>query len=459
MTNICNFCLKTFKNTYTLKNHQETASYCLKIQDKIVHKTQEKIRETKKTFDCKACEKIFTTKNSYLEHLKICKEIKNQDIKKLTLKIDEKDKELEELKIKFEEQKIEINNLKFIIEFYKSDHILVQEMAKEPKNTNTNTTINNKYLSLAPLSLTKSEIKEQVNNNFLIENFLRGQEGVADFAYNNFLLDDEGNSKYLCNDVNRYTFTYKTKDGELNKDYKANNLTNLICADVINKSSIISKTGIENSEDYNDKVLYVKNMEEIKNLKDNNSKFAKQLSILTTSKINMILQEENTEPFIEQEEDEEYIESCSEDENNELLPLYNKYMEEKSEILTIEHIKEGVNGFIDFGLKNVFNNRLKYDNNGFIYIDKFNRLTIDKTGDNICERFFKAMYRKTFIECEKYENELKNKLKKEFKNETIDTIQIYENIHEIKKYVCQIKKGETNSFLEEFICTLIERLK
>ena len=29
MTNICKFCAKNFKNTYTLKNHQETAIYPL----------------------------------------------------------------------------------------------------------------------------------------------------------------------------------------------------------------------------------------------------------------------------------------------------------------------------------------------------------------------------------------------------------------------------------------------
>ena len=82
----------------------ETKGYCLKLQNKIVDK---KI-QTAKTFECKACEKIFTTKNSYLEHLKICKEIKNQDIKKLKLKITEKENEFEELKNQFDEQNLKI---------------------------------------------------------------------------------------------------------------------------------------------------------------------------------------------------------------------------------------------------------------------------------------------------------------------------------------------------------------
>ena len=148
-----------------------------------------------------------------------------------------------------DEFKAENNTLKSMIDLYKSDHKIIQEMAQVPKSSTTNINSNNKYLSLTPFSLTKSEIQEQVNNNFLTENFMRGQEGVADFAYNHFLLDEHGNSKYLCNDPNRYTFTYRSKDGELNKDYKATNLTNLICEDVINKSTIISRSGLETSEE------------------------------------------------------------------------------------------------------------------------------------------------------------------------------------------------------------------
>ena len=462
MSHVCEFCTELFKTSYVLKKHQITAKYCLKIQGKYEEKKKEKKEEKK--FECEACLKILTTKNGYTDHIRICKEIKRQEEKK-------KDDELEELKFKLDEFKAENNTLKSMIDLYKSDHKIIQEMAQVPKSSTTNINSNNKYLSLTPFSLTKSEIQEQVNNNFLTENFMRGQEGVADFAYNHFLLDEHGNSKYLCNDPNRYTFTYRSKDGELNKDYKATNLTNLICEDVINKSTIISRSGLETSEEYDDKVLYVKNMEEIKNLKENNNKFAKKLSMLINTKLDMILQDE-TPPIeidytqIEDDEVDYILESCSEDEKPEEYPLHNKFMEEQSEKLTIDDIKQGVDGYVNFAIRYVFKNRLKCVNNVFQYIDKYNRPTIDKTGENICERFFKAMYRKTIIECEKYEEQLKNECK-EYKskltpeeignNENIDSnIKSYENIRMIKKEIYDIKKGDSTQFLDEFIDGIVE---
>lgn len=470
MENICNFCLKSFKTVYVLKKHQSTAKYCLKMQGKI--------KEKGKEFKCDACLKIMTTKNSYSEHLKICKEIKNKEIRDKEEEIRKLKNKNIELKNAFEtknkEKDKEINDLKLEnlslkskLELYKSDHELVHELAKQPKNTN-NISNNNKYMYLTPFSLTKSEIEEQVNNNFLKENFLKGQEGVADFAYNTFLIDENGNSKYVCNDPNRCTFTYKTKNGKISKDYKASNLTNLICEDVINKSSIISKQGIEEAED---KMIYVKNMEEIKNLKDNNIKFAKKLSMIINTKVDEILQEEDKPHEFPIEDEIEYVlESCSEDENTkeELLPLFDKYMEQKSNMLTLEHIKQGVSGYIDFALNITFKNRLRFVDDCFEYIDRYNRKITDKTGESICERFFKSLYKKSIIECQTYEDNLKTQLK-EYKaklspeeisnNEhVISLLNSQENISKIRKEITKIKNGNESEFLLDFIDLLRERL-
>lgn len=350
----CEFCNNSFKSLTILKNHQIRTKYCIEIQKNNNIIKEDDIKE------CSYCNKQFAS-NLMNRHLKTCKIKKVQEITDDKNKIIELENENGELKTMINTVKIqkdkEINDLKLEnlslkskLELYKSDHELVHELAKQPKNTN-NISNNNKYMYLTPFSLTKSEIEEQVNNNFLKENFLKGQEGVADFAYNTFLIDENGNSKYVCNDPNRCTFTYKTKNGEISKDYKASNLTNLICEDVINKSSIISKQGIEEAED---KMIYVKNMEEIKNLKDNNIKFAKKLSLIINTKVDEILREEDKPREFPIEDEVEYIiESCSEDENTkeEILPLFDKYMDQKSIMLTLDHIKQGIPGYVDLDRK------------------------------------------------------------------------------------------------------------
>lgn len=460
MSLICNFCLKEFSGSSVLKKHQLTAKFCLKIQGIDITKKETKDKD-KKIYECNDCFTKITTKKSYTDHLNICKakkirEIKDSEILLYKTQVEDLEKENEEFK-----RQIEILSSK--VELYKSDHECVQEIAKQPKNNYTQN--NNKYINLAPLCLTKTDIENTVNNNFLEENFLQGQEGVANFAYNNFLLDEHGNLKYLCNDPNRYTFTFKSKDGVIDKDYKATKLTSLICEDVINKSVIISNNGIEKTDE--NKMKYIRNLIEIKNLKENNTKFAKKLTTLTLQSINQILDEDVSES---ESEDQYVILSCSEEEkdSNELLPLYNKHMEEQSHKLDINYIKEGVNGYVNFALNNTFKNRIKcveysLDKQVLSYLDKNNKIITDITGYNICERFFKSLYNKTIIECEKYEEEIRSELyqnKDISENERIEYINFLNKMMNTKKEIIKIKKGEVmdSDFFNNFIDELCKRL-
>src|SRR3989344_6335088 len=62
MTETCDYCLKKFVNKATLKTHQKTAKYCLKIQNK----------ETIAEYKCDGCEKIFSHLHHVNRHQKIC---------------------------------------------------------------------------------------------------------------------------------------------------------------------------------------------------------------------------------------------------------------------------------------------------------------------------------------------------------------------------------------------------
>jgi len=302
----CKYCSNDFKNISSLNNHQQTARYCLKIQNQ---------NDTGK-FKCEYCDLSFTTKNQKLKHeertcknvdkykIKILeKEIKNilKEKEELTKQIVEKDKENVVL-----EEKLKDANGK--IEIYKSLHQdsknCVQEIARQPKQqTNTTTTSNNtsnKVINNLAVFDMKAEGKlaeEKVESKFSKSHYLDGQQGVAKFCVDHLLVKDaKGKDKMICSDVSRGIFKRKNEEGEIVKDYKATEFTNLIYAPVLKKSNKYHKeiwdnyfaavdgdsaarlmaatfnTGFSNTA-----------IKEIKNLPTNNSKFIMEIAKYTTS--------------------------------------------------------------------------------------------------------------------------------------------------------------------------------
>ena len=59
----CEHCKHNFSNKHILKNHQTTAVYCLKIQNK----------HTENVFKCTDCDKKFTSNYNANRHKDICK--------------------------------------------------------------------------------------------------------------------------------------------------------------------------------------------------------------------------------------------------------------------------------------------------------------------------------------------------------------------------------------------------
>ena len=103
----------------------------------------------------------------------------------------------------------------------------VEEIAKQPKVQNT-TNNNNKILIATPLDLSKENIQAAIQNNFSDEYLTQGQKGVARFAFDTMLKDEEGKLKYICTDPSRQIFQYKCDDGTVKKDVKATKLTKAI---------------------------------------------------------------------------------------------------------------------------------------------------------------------------------------------------------------------------------------
>jgi hypothetical protein len=285
MNYVCNFCNSELKNQYTLKTHQEKNKKCIKLQTE-----------------------------------KISKDNINRDteINKLLISLKEKDnllkekenalKEKEEHILKLEDQIKELqNNIKDI----------AIKSVSTPKTSNT---INqNKYLFLTPFNLTKEEIKEKIEKNFTKDHFMNGQKGVADFTYNNLLLDENKQLNYFCSDTSRKFFCYKDINGELKKDIKTKMLTNFIADDIIIKSNNIYNNALADKNIKLDTChKYLIKKFDILNMKNDNNEFTATLSVLTcnlpqnTNNDETKVEDISSDVIfeIEDEDDEEDDEEC-----------------------------------------------------------------------------------------------------------------------------------------------------
>jgi hypothetical protein len=207
----CQYCKKSFQTKSSLTYHQKSAKYCLKIQGKDNHINK---------FICKICDKSFNQKQHLESHFIKCQ--KKVEI----LNYEEKIKELEKLLI--EKDNI-IHTLSGELNVYKLDHNTFTNIAKQPKNSNSTTTNNNKVLNIST-SLDfedKTKIKNALEN-YDINYFLDGQKGIARFVVDTILRDKDNNLIYLCTDPSRLSFKYMDKLGNIQKDTDAQKLRKYI---------------------------------------------------------------------------------------------------------------------------------------------------------------------------------------------------------------------------------------
>ena len=321
----CNFCFNAFATEILLDKHKTNTKYCLELQEKELQGKELQGKELQKKkekhiFRCPDCNNNFSTKQSLTNHINVCKitkqkllNDKDEEIKKLRnfllQKDTEKDNEIKNLLLQINELKNKQNNdekliaeLQAKLEIYKDSQDCLKEIAKQPKTIqnkniqnksiqNNNHSVNNKYVYLTPLDLTHEIIKQKVEENFTKKHLIEGQKGVAIFTYDNLLLDENNNLKYLCGDTSRNLFYYKNPDGTIEKDPKATNLTKMIVEDVIAKSHNMVMEILDNDTiEMLQKLDYQNIFYDIKHLRDDNGKFISNLSSLTSNKKPIIKQ-------------------------------------------------------------------------------------------------------------------------------------------------------------------------
>jgi|UniRef100_A0A6C0IZ09 small-conductance mechanosensitive channel len=279
----CEYCKKTFLNKYNLKNHQKRAKFCLAIQK------ENNIEIDSQLIKCEYCEHLSTPEH-LKRHKKTCKNkilyentLKEQNVKDLKESIanhEIKNKELSDeiVELKHQMEILQTKNEMLEKQLERST-TTVEEIAKQPKVQNT-TNNNNKILIATPLDLSKENIQAAIQNNFSDEYLTQGQKGVARFAFDTMLKDEQGKLKYICTDPSRQIFQYKCDDGTVKKDVKATKLTKAILDGDIKKTS--HKIAWDKMEDAGDEAFmaYTDHYEEIQALETDNSQFSKELSTL-----------------------------------------------------------------------------------------------------------------------------------------------------------------------------------
>lgn len=272
----CEFCNKLFSTKGNLINHQRRTKYCIKIQ-KTLNKNI--IEQDMKNFVCEFCNKDFTQRQNLKNHQENCISQYKSIIRQKDEIISEKNRKLNNLKNL--EQKI--LTLETELKIYKEQsnkiYNTVEEIAKQPR---VSTMTNNKIMINTPIDLSYKTVNKVIQNNFSQEYLVQGQKGIAKFAYDNILKDEQGKLKYICTDAARQIFQFKDEDGSIQKDVRATKLTKALLDGEIKSAShkiACKKMACGGDEEFDS---YTNNYYEIKDMEEDNSEFSKELSTLVT---------------------------------------------------------------------------------------------------------------------------------------------------------------------------------
>ena len=268
----CEFCDKSFSNLSNLKYHKKNNKKCQIIQLQNDN-TDDNSDNNTILPSCEFCNKIFRDLNT---HFKTCKKKFDYEFQRLQTEKNEKDEEIKKLQMRIVE--LEAEN-----KIYLQDRDLVQKLAAQPKTTTNNNDnrirINNNFFD------NPERIKQMIDEKLTKDYISDGQKGVAQFACNNLLKDENGNMNYICSDPSRYIFKFQNSEGNIEKDVKANKLTNmLIEAGITNKALSIAPSlwtdddGNINSNKFQTFVPYTT---EISAMQVDNSVFRNELATLT----------------------------------------------------------------------------------------------------------------------------------------------------------------------------------
>ncbi|HJN75288.1 MAG TPA: C2H2-type zinc finger protein, partial [Myxococcota bacterium] len=200
----CKYCKNNFSSKYSLRYHQKTAKYCIKIQGKRTN-----------AFRCDFCKKTLSTKQNLMIHQSICshynKYLNNQkweEEKKMLMKEYELRLQTTNSKIRDLQDQL-INKDETIKELQDKLENIALKAVSRPTNMTKNTQIN--YINqLKPVT---DEILLDNAQYLSIDHIMKGPKGYAQYALEYPLKD-----RLLCVDYSRRKVKFKDKDGNVITD-------------------------------------------------------------------------------------------------------------------------------------------------------------------------------------------------------------------------------------------------
>ena len=205
----CKYCNKNFKSKKTIKQHQKTAKYCLKIQKK-------------PDFKCEYCNKEIN-KSCLTRHYKSCLEYNIfHEKKKYEYKVENYERLIENYEDRMENYENQIKYLKDQVKCLqnKLENVAVKAVSKP---TTTNTTNITNIINMDPLTL--KYIKEK-SKYLTIEHIKRGAEGYAEYAIDNL------KDKVEITDINRRNAKFKNSQNKIVKDVGMSTILQLLGAGI-----------------------------------------------------------------------------------------------------------------------------------------------------------------------------------------------------------------------------------
>ena len=193
----CEHCKKHFVNKASLKRHQKTAKFCIKIQE-----------ENGIQFICIGCDKKLSLKQCLLRHQSICEKYRlKENEAELLRMLKAKEEEIQKLNSE-KDAHIEKLDKQVTALQDKLENIAIKAISR-PTTTNKTQINNNNTFNLVPIS---DERFIECVSKLTLEYLLKGPEGYAQFALDHPLKD-----RVICTDFARRKVEYK-EDGSIKTD-------------------------------------------------------------------------------------------------------------------------------------------------------------------------------------------------------------------------------------------------
>ena len=197
------------------------------------------------------------------------------------------------------------------------------------------------FSNLTPLDLSQARVDSIIDEKYTKNDFYEGQKGAAQIIHKHILTDSNGKSQIVCTDTERGTFHHIDVNGEHVVDYKNSHLIDRVHLPLKRKASkFAAEESVKNPTAFKDIVM---NETSIRELETKPGLFNRTMAKLTGKNCakQLITNEYSNQPAN--------------------LSITKEWLFENAKFLTIEHILRGPEGYADYALSYVLNDRLIID--------------------------------------------------------------------------------------------------